>query len=124
MGRPDLAPFGLAIGSKGRWVREELATLLMAEPLAHWTRIFDTVDCCVTPVLTLPEAMQHVQLVARGMLVDVGGVTQFSTPYHLSDFELGDASPAPASGEHSQAILEAAGYRSTEIDDLRTAGVI
>ena len=122
--RPDLAPFGLAFGSKGAWARDELAALLAAQTLAHWTEVFDTVDCCVTPVLTMTEAMQQVQLTARGMLVDVDDTTQFAPPYHLSEFALGAASPAPAVGQDSRAILEEAGLSATEIAELRTAGVI
>ena len=122
--RPDLAPFGLAIGSKGAWARDELAALLAAQPLAHWTEVFDAVDCCVTPVLTMTEAMQQVQLMARHMLVDVGGMLQFSPPFRLSEFALGEASPAPAVGQDSQAILEEAGLSAAEIVDLRAAGVI
>ncbi|TRZ97378.1 MAG: CoA transferase [Rhodocyclaceae bacterium] len=122
--RPDLAPFGLAIGSKGAWAREELAALLAAQPLAHWIKVFEAVDCCVTPVLTMTEAMQQVQLVARGMLVEVDGMSQFSPPYRLSDFALGEASPAPSTGQDSHAILAEAGFGATEISDLRAAGVI
>ncbi|TRZ64850.1 MAG: CoA transferase [Rhodocyclaceae bacterium] len=122
--RPDLAPFGLAHGGKGAWAREELAALLAAQPLTHWTELFDAVDCCVTPVLTMTEAMRQVQLMARGMLVDVDGMSQFSPPYRLSDFAFGEARPAPAAGQDSHAILEEAGFGATEIADLRTAGVI
>ena len=122
--RPDLAPFGLAIGSKGAWAREELAALLAAQTLAHWTGVFDAVDCCVTPVLTMTEAMQQVQLMARGMLVDVDGMPQFSPPYQISEFALGAARPAPAVGQDSQAILEEAGLNAAEISDLRATGVI
>jgi len=122
--RPDLAPFGLATGSKGAWARDELAALLATQTLAHWTAVFDAVDCCVTPVLTMPEAMQQVQLMARGMLVDVDGMSQFSPPYRLSEFALGEASPAPAVGKDSQDVLEEAGLSAAEIADLRAAGVI
>ena len=30
-----------------------------AIPLAHWLRVFDNVDCCVTPVLRLDETLAH-----------------------------------------------------------------
>ena len=122
--RPDLAPFGLALGGKGAWAREELAALLAAQPLAHWTKVFDAVDCCVTPVLTMTEAMRQVQLMARGMLVDVAGMSQFAPPYRLSDFALGEPRPAPAAGQDSDAILEEAGFNVAEVADLRMAGVI
>lgn len=49
-------------------LRGEVAGLIAAQPLAHWADIFDTVDACVTPVLTLAEAQAHplFQAPARG----------------------------------------------------------
>ncbi len=40
-------------------LKQELAELFGAEPLAHWTALFDDVDCCVTPVLRLDETRVH-----------------------------------------------------------------
>jgi crotonobetainyl-CoA:carnitine CoA-transferase CaiB-like acyl-CoA transferase len=40
-------------------VRKEVADCISAQTLAHWTDFFDGLDCCVTPVLTLAEAKQH-----------------------------------------------------------------
>jgi crotonobetainyl-CoA:carnitine CoA-transferase CaiB-like acyl-CoA transferase len=37
----------------------EVAALIASEPLAHWTTVFKTVDCCTTPVLRMDEALQH-----------------------------------------------------------------
>jgi len=122
--RPDLAPFGLATGAKGAWAKSELAALFAAQPLAHWSALFEPVDCCVTPVLTLDEAMRHAQLLARGMLVNVDGMPQFAPPYRISDFALGQPRPAPAAGQDSESILAAAGYAAAEIAALRGAGVI
>lgn len=62
--RPDWAGHhwsrGLAPGSDASMrLRDELATLLSAQPLAHWTALFERVDCCVTPVLRIDEAQAH-----------------------------------------------------------------
>ncbi|MCX7172102.1 MAG: CaiB/BaiF CoA-transferase family protein [Proteobacteria bacterium] len=122
--RPDLAPYGLDSGSQGDWAKDQLAALIAAQPLAHWAALFDTVDCCVTPVLTLAEAMHHAQIAARGMLTDVGGMAQFAPPYQFSDFVFEAPQPAPAAGQDSAAILAEAGYSATEIAALRDSGVI
>ncbi len=122
--RPDLVDFGLATGGKGAWAKSELVALFAGQPLAHWSALFEPVDCCVTPVLTMDEAMHHIQLAARGMLVNVDGLPQFAPPYRISDFALGQPRPAPAAGQDSEAILAAAGYGAAEIAALRQAGVI
>ena len=124
IGRPDLAPFGLATGSKGREVKVELADLLASRPLAHWEPIFAAADCCVTPVLRLDEAMAHPQIVAREMLVEVGGTQQYAPPCKLSAWPWAAATPAPAAGADSEAVLQAAGYLEADIARLRDSGVI
>jgi crotonobetainyl-CoA:carnitine CoA-transferase CaiB-like acyl-CoA transferase len=40
-------------------LRDEVATLVASRPLAHWAQVFETVDACVTPVLSLEEAQAH-----------------------------------------------------------------
>ncbi|MCX7179143.1 MAG: CaiB/BaiF CoA-transferase family protein [Proteobacteria bacterium] len=122
--RPDLVPYGLASGRQGEWTKEQLTKLIATRPLAHWADVFNKVDCCVTPVLTLDEAMCHPHLVARGMVSHVGGMAQFAPPYQSSDFALAAAQPAPAAGQHSAALLAEAGFSNTEIAALRDSGVI
>jgi len=122
--RPDLAPFGLTSGPPGEWARSQLAELLMSHPLAHWEALFDKVDCCVTPVLTLDESMRHAHMQARGMLVHVGGMAQFAPPYRISDFTFETSHPAPAAGQHSTDILAEAGYSTADIVALRAANII
>jgi len=124
VGRSDLAPFGLATGSKGREVKAELAGLLASQPLAHWEPIFAAADCCVTPVLRLDEAMVHPQVLAREMLVEVEGVKQYAPPCKLSAWPWADATSAPAAGADSEDVLMAAGYAESDIARLRSHGVI
>ena len=122
--RPDLAPLGLATGGEGRRVKAELGAVLAAHPLAHWQSVFAKADCCVTPVLRLDEAIAHPQLVAREMVVDVGGTRQYAPPFKLSAWPWPAPSPAPAAGADSVAVLAAAGFANDEIAALRAANVI
>ena len=62
--RPDWASqhwaLGVAPGTAAALaLRSELAALFATQPLAHWLRVFDNVDCCVTPVLRLDETLAH-----------------------------------------------------------------
>jgi len=64
LGRPGWAPrhwsLGEAPGSAAALeLRAELAAVWAGQPLAHWVRLLDAVDCCVTPVLDLDEAQRH-----------------------------------------------------------------
>jgi crotonobetainyl-CoA:carnitine CoA-transferase CaiB-like acyl-CoA transferase len=40
-------------------LRAEIAALVATQPLAWWMERFEPVDACVTPVLTLQEALRH-----------------------------------------------------------------
>ena len=57
--KPHLKALGSSEGVVALRVKKELADCFAAHTLAHWTEIFDALDCCVTPVLTLAEAKQH-----------------------------------------------------------------
>lgn len=124
LGRPDLEPYGLARGAEGARTRSELERLFATRPLAHWTALFDTVDCGVTPVLSFEEAMANPQIKARGMLAEIDGLRQFAPPFKMSGLEFVVRRPAPKVGSHSTAILREAGYSEAEIGQLQSQGVI
>ena len=122
--RPDLEPHGFVGGDRAAWVRGELEAIFAARPLAHWQRLFASVDCGVTPVLSMDECLRHPQLRARGMVVEDRGLKQFAPPFKLSGFEFAVRRPAPAVGADSDAVLREAGYADTEIARLRAEGAI
>lgn len=53
-----------------------LADRFRQYPRDHWSEVFAGTDACVTPVLTIAEAMEDSHLSARGVFVDVNGVRQ------------------------------------------------
>jgi crotonobetainyl-CoA:carnitine CoA-transferase CaiB-like acyl-CoA transferase len=125
LGRPDLKPAHLATGAAGAAARAEVAAIFGARTQAEWVSVFDAVDCCVTPVLTMEESLDNPQLRARGMVTEVGGVRQFGPPVRLSAMPSVPAHPAPAvAGADSDAVLMEAGFSPADIERLRAAGVI
>jgi alpha-methylacyl-CoA racemase len=123
--RPDLAQTALALGEEGRRVRRELEAVFAAAPLAHWAAVFANVDCCVTPVNTLDEALVDPQFVARGMIVErPDGSRQYAPPFKLSGHEFAVTREAPAQGEHTAEVLREAGYDDAAIAALAADGVI
>lgn len=122
--RPDLKPLQYAVGEQGDFARAELAHIFAGHGQRHWSGIFDGIDCCVTPVLTLDEALDNEQTRAREMVLEVDGVTQFAPPWKLRGVADAAATPAPHAGEHSAGVLRAAGYAEAEIEALRQARVI
>jgi alpha-methylacyl-CoA racemase len=60
------------------WPEMERAFALAfgGKPRRHWEELFADSDACVTPVLSMREAMTHPVNVARGVFVSHGGVMQ------------------------------------------------
>jgi alpha-methylacyl-CoA racemase len=57
--KPRLKPLRQSEGIVALRVRKELSDYFSAQPLVHWIDFFESIDCCVTPVLTLVEARKH-----------------------------------------------------------------
>jgi len=126
VGRPDLkARYDEAnTPTPQSALRSEVAALIAERTQAEWNSIFDGVDCCVTPVLTLAEALQHPQFVSRGMSVKADGMTQLAPPFRMSGWAFSVERSAPAPGEHADAILAEAGYTPDEIERLRQSRIV
>ena len=127
--RPDLKPRHLVQGEAARRVREELQTIFGGQSAEHWTRVFRDVDCCVTLVLTLEEAISGGQARAREMVVEtecpgIGKLLEFTPPLKMSDFDFEWDSPASRSATRAEEILGAAGYSAGEIDGFRAARIV
>jgi alpha-methylacyl-CoA racemase len=125
IGRTDLAALAFAIGDEGKRVRGELEAIFASEPLAHWVETFAGVDCCVTPVATLDEALADPQFAARRMVVvRPDGSRQYAPPFKLSGHEFAVTRDAPAQGEHTVDVLREAGYDDASIAALKADGAI
>jgi alpha-methylacyl-CoA racemase len=105
-------------------LRSEMAGLFASRSRDDWAALFAGADCCVTPVLTPEEAFVNEQVAARGMVLEVAGLRQFAPPLKLSEHEFSIRQPAPKAGEHSDVILQAAGYSGQEVAALRTRGIL
>ncbi len=94
---------------------------------AEWEAFADEHDCCLEPVLRPDEIKDDPHLKARGLFFEVdtpaGPVGQYRTPVTPRMAEGESPRPAPAQGEHGEAILREAGFSSDEIEALQSKGV-
>ncbi len=56
-------------------LRKTFADTFLSRPRDEWAEVFEGTDACVTPVLTLEEALAHPHLVARGVFTSDGAAT-------------------------------------------------
>lgn len=67
-------------------IRHELAALFLTATQAEWTARFADVDCCVTPVLRMEEALQHPLFTKRNSVVKENGEpVQLALPLRFAD---------------------------------------
>lgn len=125
--RPDLQSKHLVGGEEARKVRLELQDIFSAQNSEYWTEKFRDIDCCVTLLLRLDEAIASPQTRTRKMVVELEGpagrVTQFAIPLKMSGFEF-SVYRSPAPGEtHTAEILRGLGYGPEQIEALSSSRI-
>jgi crotonobetainyl-CoA:carnitine CoA-transferase CaiB-like acyl-CoA transferase len=73
LARPDLKSSHWSLGQEvggveAMAVKAQLDTIFSQQTLAVWSERFAGVDCCVTPILRMDEALAHPLFQARGMI--------------------------------------------------------
>ena len=92
-------------------------------------RVFGDVDCCVTLVLTLKEAIAREQTGVRQTVVEtqceeMGTLREFAPLLKMSDFRFQPNSLYWRGRTQVVEILSTAGYSSLEIDHLHATRVV
>jgi crotonobetainyl-CoA:carnitine CoA-transferase CaiB-like acyl-CoA transferase len=113
------------------WLRPILEEALQAKSAVEWERLFSEAGVPAGPILTVPEILAHPQLESRGLIKRFGKVDALGRELSVTrlGFQLAGGqpdvdAPPPRLGEHTDAVLEAAGYAKDEIAALRREGVI
>lgn len=124
--RPDLRnehwTLGQVPGSEeARRTIDEVAATLARQTRASWSTRFEHVDCCVTPVLSPAEALDHAQTHARRLRHRDAGATWIGPLASVGEHRPRAAAYLQA-GAHTRAVLAEAGLGSAQIDHLILRG--
>ena len=111
---------------KGRWpeLRRSIANAFAKRTRVEWESVFDGTDACVTPVLSIAEAPEHRQNIARQVF---GGRADHRLPNPTPRIDGGDPpalDDAPPIGDDTGEILIQLGYADDRIQALRDAWVV
>lgn len=90
----------------------------------EWSRVFESVDGCVTPVLAIDDLAGHPHHLARQSLTTVAGVTQPAPAPRFSGTPGRVQGPPARPGEHTREVLVDWGLDEAAVDHLVGAGVI
>ena len=132
--RPGLATDGRFATRADRLQRRAELTALLAEifrgrRVAEWMATLEAHDVLCAPVNRYADLPDDPQVRATGLIVEqdhprAGRFRTLDTPIRLGLTPGSIRTPAPALGEHSDAVLTEAGLAPAEIAGLRAAGVV
>ena len=116
-----------------RAMRGQELTPLVAEavrrrPLEEWMRILTENDVPHAPLATIVEALDDPQVRHRDMVVEIktqdSSIKQLGSPYKLSQTPPRFEMPPPRLGEHTDELLQEAGFDAAQIAELRESGIV
>ena len=112
-------------------LRPILEEALQAKSAQEWERLFSEAGVPAGPILTVPEILAHPQVESRGLIKRSGTVDALGRDLSVTrlGFQLASGqpdvdAPPPRLGQHTDAVLEGAGYTQDEIAALRREGVV
>jgi alpha-methylacyl-CoA racemase len=134
--RPEFARFARkpdqfvrAANAEEDGARREIEAIIRTRDRDDWYERLVKADVCVGKVYDVEEMVTDPQVLHRKMIVDIqhptlGTVREVGIAIKLSETPGTIRSAAPTSGQHTDAVLKDLGYGSSDIDTLRTKGVI
>ncbi len=105
-------------------LRRRVAQAVARRTRDEWAAVFEPLDACVAPVLTLGEAAEHPHLRARRTLVERDGVVQPAPAPRLSRTPGAISAPPAAPGQHTRAVLQEWGFTLDELLALEQDGTV
>lgn len=123
IGRPDLQDrHGPDTDGNGDLIAEVQAAIQMRS-LHDWQDIFRDKDCCVSPVLTIEEALNEPHFRQRGTVRQGDAGYSVGLPFSLSGYATDPDRRAPAQGQHTREVLAWLGYTREDIERMLLEGV-
>lgn len=110
-------------------IKEKLAAVFAGKTQAEWLELIGRDEFCVTPIRTLQEALDSSLTTEQSQMLvtkkeDFGNYIYVKSAAKLSDTPGTIRKRAPYLGEHTQEVLESAGYTKEEIAAMHEKGEI
>lgn len=110
-------------------IKAKLAAAFAGKTQAEWLELIGRDEFCVTPIRTLQEALDSSLTTEQSQMLvtkkeDFGNYTYVKSAAKLSDTPGTIRKRAPYLGEHTQEVLESAGYTKEEIAAMHEKGEI
>lgn len=128
IGRPDLiTPQGI-MPADVKEVKKQIRDILKTKTRDDWMAIFNRVDACVEPVLTVHEALNNEQSAEREIVVEIdlpdgGRVRQPALPIKFSNYKPQYRKIGVPDGFNTKEVLQEFGYSEDQIAAMEKTGL-
>jgi crotonobetainyl-CoA:carnitine CoA-transferase CaiB-like acyl-CoA transferase len=111
------------VGNRAEMVRL-VGECIRQKPAAEWFEKLDAAGIPAGPINTISEALADVQAQHRRMIRTMAGMPLIGSPMRIDRDRTDSDLPPPALGEHTEEVLEALALDGSEVERLRSAGVV
>ncbi len=127
VGRPDLIPGGVVTEDISR-IKPEIREIVRSRTQEEWTRVFQDVDACVEPVLSVSEALGDAHARSRGLVIEVAlpsgeKIRQIANPIKFSGTPQTYGNAGVPGGPHTKEVVLELGHSEESYRELEREGV-
>lgn len=127
VGRPELIPGGIVTEDIAR-IKPEIREIVRSRTKEEWRRVFQNVDACVEPVLSVSEALNSEHARARGLVIEVAlpsgeKTRQIANPIKFSGTPQVYKESGVQGGPHTKEVVLELGYSEESYRELEKEGV-
>jgi alpha-methylacyl-CoA racemase len=105
-------------------LERRFAEVFAQNTLREWMEIMEGAEACFTPVLNLPELIEHPHAQARGMFAPFEGQLHPMPAPRFSRTKSSIDRPPACPGADTDGLLTEIGYSSEQIATLKTSGAV
>ncbi|WP_426693440.1 CaiB/BaiF CoA-transferase family protein [Sphingomonas sediminicola] len=111
------------VGNRTEMVRL-IGECIRQKPATEWFEQLDAAGIPAGPINTISEALADVQARHRHMIRTMTGIPLIGSPMRIDGDRTDTDLPPPALGEHTEEVLESLALDGSEVERLRSAGVV
>ena len=111
------------VGNRAEMVRL-VGECIRQKPAAEWFEKLDAAGIPAGPINTISEALADIQAQHRDMIRTMAGMPLIGSPMRIDGDRTDSDLPPPTLGEHTEEVLEALALDGSEVERLRSAGVV
>lgn len=106
--------------------REQFKKVFLTKTRDEWVQVFQDLDACVTPMLSVAEAAQHPHNKSKDSFLhgDIADLQSGPAPRLSRTPGIHKQRPLPEIGQHTVEVLTEIGYSSSEISNLIKSGAL